>query len=199
MVSAHSETASNPDSLVALKILIAGGFGVGKTTLVSAVSETRPLHTEELLTEAGRSVDHIGGVERKTTTTVAMDFGRITIRHGLCLYLFGTPGQDRYWFMWDELSHGALGAIVLADTRRLEGCFPAVDYFEQRAIPFIVAVNCFDGARRYDLETVSRALDLAPETPIVMCDARIRETCKNALLTVVQHASELHTAQTAYQ
>jgi signal recognition particle receptor subunit beta len=197
MVFAHSEAARNPDSLVALKILIAGGFGAGKTTMVSSVSETRPLHTEELLTEAGQAVDNLGGVERKTTTTVAMDFGRITIRPGLCLYLFGTPGQDRYWFMWDELSHGALGAVVLADTRRLEACFPAIDYFECRTIPFIVAVNCFDGAHRYNPERVSRALDLVPGTPVVMCDARERETCKEVLITVVEHAGRFHTEQAA--
>src|SRR5215469_16728238 len=134
------------------KILIAGGFGVGKTTLVGSVSEIRPLRTEEALTERSANIDSLAGVEQKTTTTVAMDFGRITIRSDLLVYLFGTPGQQRFWFMWDELAYGALGAVVMADTRRLADCFPAVDYFERRNIPFVVAVNCFEGHRRYPLE-----------------------------------------------
>ncbi|HSJ62028.1 MAG TPA: ATP/GTP-binding protein [Jiangellaceae bacterium] len=193
MAFARSNTATDgADTFVALKILIAGGFGVGKTTLVGSVSEIRPLHTEEMLTGPGNVIDNLDGVERKTTTTVAMDFGRITIRNGLCLYLFGTPGQDRFWFMWDELSEGALGAVVLADTRRLQDCFPAVDYFEHRSIPFIVAVNCFDGARRHDPTDISRALDLVGGTPVVMCDARHRESSKNVLITLVQHVSQLH-------
>ncbi|MFE6226218.1 MULTISPECIES: ATP/GTP-binding protein [unclassified Streptomyces] len=173
---------------VTLKILVAGGFGVGKTTLVGAVSEIRPLRTEEVLTEAGRPVDDLHGVESKTTTTVAMDFGRITLREDLVLYLFGTPGQDRFWFLWDELAQGALGAVVLADTRRLEDSFAAIDYFERRGIPFTVAVNCFEGARRYPTETVRAALDLDPEVELVMCDARDRESVKNVLVAVVEHA-----------
>jgi signal recognition particle receptor subunit beta len=140
--------SSEAQPYVALKILIAGGFGVGKTTLVGAVSEIRPLRTEEVLTEAGRGVDDTQGVDRKRTTTVALDYGRITIRDGLALYLFGTPGQDRFWFLWDELAQGALGAVVLADTRRLEDSFAAIDFFERRDIPFVVAVNRFDNARR---------------------------------------------------
>ena len=151
---------------VTLKILVAGGFGVGKTTLVGAVSEIRPLRTEERLTEAGRPVDDLAGVEGKNTTTVAMDFGRITLREDLVLYLFGTPGQDRFWFLWDELAQGALGAVVLADTRRLEDCFAGIDYFERRGIPFTVAVNCFDDAARYPADTVRAALDLDPEVPL---------------------------------
>ncbi|MBO0821858.1 MAG: ATP/GTP-binding protein [Nocardiopsaceae bacterium] len=180
-------TEGEPRPHRAIKILLAGGFGVGKTTLVGAVSEIRPLRTEELLTESSAQVDDIAGVERKTTTTVAMDFGRISLREDLVLYLFGTPGQQRFWFMWDELAIGALGAVVLADTRRLADCFPAIDYFERREIPFIVGLNCFDGARKYDPEDVRIALDLDPDLPIINCDARSRESAKDVLITLVEH------------
>jgi hypothetical protein len=185
MDSARSEDGA--DVPLAIKMLIAGGFGAGKTTLVGAISEIRPLRTEELLTEQSVGVDDMYGVERKTTTTVAMDFGRISLSNELVLYLFGTPGQDRFWFVWDELALGAVGAVVLADTRRLATCFQSVDYFERRGTPFIVAVNCFDGAPRYGSEEVRHALDLDPDTPVVFCDARDKESVKEVLITLVEH------------
>jgi signal recognition particle receptor subunit beta len=170
-----------------LKILIAGGFGVGKTTFVGAVSEIDPLSTEEVITTASIPTDNLTGVESKTTTTVALDFGRITIDPNYVLYLFGTPGQERFWFMWDELSNGALGAIVLADTRRLEDCFEAVDFFESRDINILVAVNEFDGSFHYDQEEVHAALGLKPQVPVVMCDARNPRSSTSVLVSLVQH------------
>ncbi|XVQ11931.1 GTP-binding protein [Spirillospora sp. CA-255316] len=172
----------------AVKIVIAGGFGVGKTTMVGTVSETQPLRTEEILTDESVGVDDISGVERKNTTTVAMDFGRITMGDEYVLYLFGTPGQERFWFMWDEVALGSLGAVVLADTRRLSDCFPSVDYFERRGTPFVVAVNCFEGARQYDLEEIQMALNLGPKVPVMLCDARRLESCKKVLINMVIHA-----------
>ncbi|GID97941.1 ATP/GTP-binding protein [Amorphoplanes digitatis] len=173
---------------VALKILIAGGFGAGKTTMVGSVSEIRPLQTEEVLTGV-EGADDTSGVEGKRTTTVTMDFGRITITEDLQLYLFGTPGQDRFWFLWDELSQGALGAVVLADTRRLADCFPSIDYFEQRGTPFVVAVNCFDSDRRFGAEAVGRALDLDPDVPVVEFDARQPLAARNVLIELVEYVA----------
>jgi uncharacterized protein len=186
---ARSDPAGDPDGVVPVitKILVAGGFGVGKTTMVGSISEIRPLCTDEQLTDQGVGVDDTGGVEAKATTTVALDFGRITLHEKLVLYLFGTPGQERFWFMWDELAHGVIGAVVLADTRRLADCFPSVDYFERREIPFIVAVNCFDGAKRYRPTDVRTALDLDPRVPVVLCDARSRVSSKQVLITLVAY------------
>jgi signal recognition particle receptor subunit beta len=179
--------AERPPIPVAVKIVVAGGFGVGKTTLVGSISEIRPLRTEEALTGQSVGVDNTVWVDDKTTTTVAMDFGRISFGDSLVLYLFGTPGQERFWFMWDELSYGALGAVVLADTRRLPDCFASIDYFEQLKIKFLVAVNCFDGAMRHNPDDVRVALDLDPEVPLVLCDARSRESAKSVLVTLVEH------------
>jgi signal recognition particle receptor subunit beta len=173
-----------------VKIVIAGGFGTGKTTMVNSVSEIPPLHTEELLTEAGVGVDDVLGLEAKETTTVALDFGRITINPEVVLYLFGTPGQNRFWFMWDELAYGAIGAVILVDTRRLDSSFPSIDFFERRGIPFIIAVNCFEGGHAYEAEEVRRALDVDAGIPLVLCDARDRESAKTVLVSLIQHTMD---------
>ncbi|MFI7447498.1 GTP-binding protein [Nonomuraea sp. NPDC049714] len=185
------DRSNRPRLPTAIKILIAGGFGAGKTTMVGAVSETRPLRTEEVLTDRGIGIDDLSSVEAKRTTTVAMDFGRITIGEEYVLYLFGTPGQERFWFVWDELAEGALGAVILADTRRLADCFPSVDYFERRGTPFVVAVNCFENSEMFELAEVRLALQLKPSIPIIMCDARKRDSSREVLISLVKHSAKL--------
>ncbi|MEU6364274.1 ATP/GTP-binding protein [Streptomyces sp. NPDC046931] len=176
---------------IATKIVVAGGFGVGKTTLVSAVSEITPLQTEALMTEASEETDDLTDTPQKLTTTVAMDFGRITLDDDLVLYLFGTPGQQRFWFMWDDLVRGAIGAVVLADTRRLEDCFPALDYFESSGLPYVVAVNHFDGSERFDPEDVREALTVSAHIPVMIMDARRRISAIETLLALVGHALDV--------
>lgn len=188
-LAAPARPAASSHPFTAHKILIAGGFGSGKTTLVGAISEVRPLRTEETLTTASVGLDDLSGVDGKTTTTVALDFGRITLGRSVALYLFGLPGQERFSFMWDELSYGALGAVVLADVRRLSDCFPSVNYFEAQGLPFVVAINCFDTAPRYEAGEVRAALDLDQGVPVVLCDARDLASVKQVLIKLVETIS----------
>ncbi|MFH9657904.1 GTP-binding protein [Streptomyces sp. NPDC017248] len=193
MGSTTSELPSQRTPLTAaaetgLKIVVVGGFGVGKTTLVRSVSEIRPLNTEEVMTQAGQGIDETAGVERKTTTTVAFDFGRISLNDRMVLYLFGAPGQERFWFLWDRLFAGTLGAVVLVDTRRMEDCWYAIDRLEHHGTPFVVAVNRFDGEeKRFPLTEIRQALALGEHVPMIECDARVRASGKEVLIALVDH------------
>jgi signal recognition particle receptor subunit beta len=191
------EDALPATAATAVKIVVVGGFGVGKTTLVASVSEIRPLTTEEEMTEAGVGIDDLRGIEDKSATTVAMDFGRISINEELVLYLFGTPGQERFWFLWNGLFEGALGAVVLVDTRRLEACFDVIGRLEQRGLPFIVAVNVFPQAPSHPVEQLRKALDLPDFVPIVECDARNRSSSRDTLMALMHYLYSLSTAAAA--
>ncbi|MGW3264003.1 GTP-binding protein [Streptomyces sp. NPDC001056] len=203
MGSATSELPSHRTPLAdaaetGLKIVIVGGFGVGKTTLVRSVSEIRPLNTEEVMTQAGIGLDETSAVAAKTTTTVAFDFGRISLNERMVLYLFGAPGQERFWFLWDSLFSGTLGAVVLVDTRRMNDSWYAIDRLEHHKTPFVVAVNRFDDdTHRYSLEEIRQALALSERVPMVDCDARVRQSGKDVLITLVDHLYELAMAQEA--
>lgn len=186
---------SERSGLTPVKIVVAGGFGVGKTTFVGAISEIEPLRSEAIITDASAGVDDLFEDGTKTTTTVAMDFGRISLKHQLVLYLFGTPGQDRFHFMWNELARGAIGAVVLVDTRRVEACFAAVDFFEKRGTPFIVAINTFHGRKLHSIEEVRNALQVGEDVPVMYCDARVRVDVQKVLVRLVEHALDRANAE----
>ena len=188
-VGFDADSAAEP-AMTSVKIVVGGGFGAGKTTFVGSVSEIKPLTTEALVTEASEGIDDLDATPFKQTTTVAMDFGRVSLDRDLVLYLFGTPGQERFWFMWDDLVRGAIGAVVLTDTRRLADSFAPIDFFEDRGLPYVVGLNCFDGMHTHGIEEVRDALAVADTVPIVRCDARDRDSVKCTLITMVEYAME---------